>query len=78
MLLRVWDKFHEHGIEIPFPQRDLHLIPPVDLNVTLGGKGEPLEEGIASNSRDETGAGPGDTCSAPVSGIAARRADRLE
>jgi small-conductance mechanosensitive channel len=32
VLLRVWDKFHEHGIEIPFPQRDLHLIPPVDLN----------------------------------------------
>ncbi|MYJ71696.1 MAG: mechanosensitive ion channel [Rhodospirillaceae bacterium] len=25
VLLRVWDLFHEHGIEIPFPQRDLHL-----------------------------------------------------
>jgi small-conductance mechanosensitive channel len=25
LLLRVWDKFHEHGIEIPYPQRDLHL-----------------------------------------------------
>lgn len=25
MLLRVWDKFHEHGIEIPYPQRDVHL-----------------------------------------------------
>lgn len=25
ILLRVWDKFHEHGIEIPYPQRDLHL-----------------------------------------------------
>lgn len=25
MLLLVWDKFHENGIEIPFPQRDLHL-----------------------------------------------------
>ncbi|MDA0703092.1 MAG: mechanosensitive ion channel [Proteobacteria bacterium] len=25
VLLLVWDKFHEHGIEIPFPQRDLHL-----------------------------------------------------
>lgn len=23
--LRVWDKFHEHGIEIPFPQRDIHI-----------------------------------------------------
>ena len=25
VLLSVWDRFHEHGIEIPFPQRDLHL-----------------------------------------------------
>ena len=23
--LSIWDKFHEHGIEIPYPQRDLHL-----------------------------------------------------
>jgi small-conductance mechanosensitive channel len=25
VLLRVWHKFHEHGVEIPYPQRDLHL-----------------------------------------------------
>lgn len=25
VLLIVWDKFHEHGIEIPYPQRDLHI-----------------------------------------------------
>ncbi len=25
VLLLVWDKFHEHDIEIPFPQRDLHI-----------------------------------------------------
>lgn len=25
VLLNVWDKFHEHGIKIPFPQRDLHV-----------------------------------------------------
>jgi small-conductance mechanosensitive channel len=25
VLLGVWDKFHAHGIEIPFPQRDLHI-----------------------------------------------------
>jgi small-conductance mechanosensitive channel len=25
MLVRIWDKFKEHGIEIPYPQRDLHL-----------------------------------------------------
>jgi len=25
VFLRVWDKFQENGVEIPFPQRDLHL-----------------------------------------------------
>ncbi len=25
LLLRIWDRFHAHGIEIPYPQRDLHL-----------------------------------------------------
>jgi small-conductance mechanosensitive channel len=25
ILLGVWDRFHEHNIQIPFPQRDLHI-----------------------------------------------------
>jgi small-conductance mechanosensitive channel len=25
VLLRIWDKFHDNGIEIPFPQRDVHV-----------------------------------------------------
>ena len=25
LLLEIWDRFHEHGIEIPYPQRDLHI-----------------------------------------------------
>jgi len=27
-LLRIWDKFHQRGIEIPYPQRDLHIRSP--------------------------------------------------
>ena len=25
ILLNIWDRFQEHGIDVPFPQRDLHL-----------------------------------------------------
>lgn len=25
VMLRIWEKFHEHSIEIPYPQRDLHI-----------------------------------------------------
>jgi small-conductance mechanosensitive channel len=25
VLLAVWDKFQENGVEIPYPQRDVHL-----------------------------------------------------
>jgi small-conductance mechanosensitive channel len=25
VLLRIWDLFKEHGVEIPYPQRDLHV-----------------------------------------------------
>ena len=35
VLLRIWDKFHEHGIEIPYPQRDLHLRTPSDIERLL-------------------------------------------
>ena len=37
VLLRVWDKFQKHGIDIPYPQRNLHLIPPTDVNVHVHG-----------------------------------------
>ena len=38
VLLGIWDKFHEHGVEIPYPQRDLYLKTPVDLNPSPDGK----------------------------------------
>jgi len=39
MLMRVWTKFHAHGIEIPYPQRDLHIRTPhpsLDVGVAEG------------------------------------------
>ncbi len=35
--LRIWQKFHEHGIEIPYPQRDLHLRTPDLSTAALAG-----------------------------------------
>jgi small-conductance mechanosensitive channel len=44
VLLGVWDRFREHHIEIPYPQRDLHLRsgfePPVKPANEQTGKGE--------------------------------------
>ena len=34
--LEVWDRFHEHGIQIPFPQRDLHLKTPERIAIVGG------------------------------------------
>ena len=36
VLLGAWDRFHEHGIEIPFPHGDLHL---KSSDVRLAGAG---------------------------------------
>ena len=36
VLLAVWDRFHEHGIEIPYPQRDLHIRSADGLDMTGG------------------------------------------
>ncbi|NIJ41822.1 small-conductance mechanosensitive channel [Parvibaculum indicum] len=36
VLLQVWDRFHENGIEIPFPQRDIHIVSAEGLKGTSG------------------------------------------
>jgi len=41
VLLLVWDKFHDNGIEIPFPQRDLHLKPPADVKAFFSETADP-------------------------------------
>ena len=33
VLLLIWDRFHDNGVEIPFPQRDLHIRSSVPLSV---------------------------------------------
>jgi small-conductance mechanosensitive channel len=48
VLLRVWDKFHENGIEIPYPQRDLHLIAPAEVTLAQTMRDTSAEEKGAS------------------------------
>jgi small-conductance mechanosensitive channel len=38
LLLGIWDRFAEHGIEIPYPQRDLHLRTPGSFQLSDDGK----------------------------------------
>jgi small-conductance mechanosensitive channel len=33
ILLRIWDLYHENGIEFPFPQRELHVAQPVPVKI---------------------------------------------
>ena len=40
ILLGMWDKFHENGINIPFPQRDLHIRSGSELSVTMNRRAD--------------------------------------
>jgi small-conductance mechanosensitive channel len=40
VFLRIWDKFSAHAIEIPFPQRDLHLKTPPEIQIVTRAPGE--------------------------------------
>lgn len=44
VLLEVWDRFHEHGIEFPFPQHDIHV----------KSMPEPVSSVLASKSERES------------------------
>ena len=35
VLLALWEKFREHGLGIPFPQRDLHIKGGSEQSVTI-------------------------------------------
>ena len=36
ILLEIWDRFHEQGIEIPYPQRDVHIKTPLSVQENKG------------------------------------------
>ncbi|NVK17441.1 MAG: mechanosensitive ion channel [Methylocystaceae bacterium] len=38
VLLKIWDKFHEHGVAFPYPQRDIHLKTEVPVRILRGEK----------------------------------------
>lgn len=59
VLLGVWDRFHEHGIEIPYPQRDVHIrsVAPEAQDLVEGleiSKEEPSEEADKNPSSGES------------------------
>lgn len=53
ILLRVWDLFREHGVEIPYPQRDLHVRSSVPLDIRARGGAQAIG-GTRSDRADET------------------------
>ncbi|MBC16167.1 MAG: mechanosensitive ion channel protein MscS [Desulfovibrio sp.] len=52
VLLNVWNLFHEHGIAIPFPQRDVLLKQDSSLAVHLETPEQTITEGPPENSKE--------------------------
>ncbi|MGH7092834.1 MAG: mechanosensitive ion channel family protein [Stellaceae bacterium] len=59
--LAVWDIFHEHGVEFPFPQRDVHLRidPPAAAEASAaptGSQPDPAQPERVADDQDRAGA----------------------
>jgi len=52
VLLNVWELYHEHGIEFPFAQRDLHIKSSVPLEVSLVDRVEPVPDPDADQQHE--------------------------
>jgi small-conductance mechanosensitive channel len=53
ILLNIWDLFHEHGIEIPYPQRDLNFRNTDALARALSAVHQPAEKATTLSSLDD-------------------------
>ncbi|WP_082835934.1 mechanosensitive ion channel family protein [Croceicoccus bisphenolivorans] len=52
VLKKLWDLFHEHDIEIPFPQRDINLRGNAQFDQLIAAISQRLEENKAAKSSD--------------------------
>jgi small-conductance mechanosensitive channel len=53
VLLAVWDSFHTNGIEIAFPQRDLHLKSAVPLKILKDNPQPVVKDAPANEGRED-------------------------
>jgi len=52
VMVKVWNKFHEHGIQFPFPQRDVHIdISEETLEKLLAGNNAEVKEKTATKRK---------------------------
>jgi small-conductance mechanosensitive channel len=52
VLLQVWDRFQQHGIELPYPQRDFNITAPIEVSLKAqdgAARGDPQSTASASS-----------------------------